>query len=58
MSRPGEAWWMERRLRMLHRKTRLTDGQWYCDLCSNHGDIHWPCETIKVMELAQKEARG
>jgi hypothetical protein len=58
MTRPGEAWLMERRLRMVHRKRQASDGSWYCELCADHGDIQWPCETIRVMELAQKEARS
>jgi len=45
-----DAWLMERRIRMVHRKIKLTDNSWYCDLCSNHGDIQWPCRTIQAME--------
>lgn len=45
------AWLMERRIRMVHRKKRLDGGGGsYCDLCSNHGDIHWPCRTIRALE--------
>lgn len=45
-----EVWLMERRIRMVHKKVRLTDDSFYCDLCSNHGDIQWPCRTIRAME--------
>lgn len=24
----------------------------YCDLCSNHGDITWPCATVKALNVA------
>lgn len=45
-----EVWLMERRIRMVHRKVRLTDDSFYCGLCSDHGDIQWPCRTIRAME--------
>jgi hypothetical protein len=41
---------MERRIRMVHQKNGDAETGFYCDLCSNHGDIKWPCRTIRALE--------
>jgi hypothetical protein len=46
----NDAWMMERRIRMVHKRVRLSEDSWYCYLCSNHGDIQWPCRTIQALE--------
>ncbi|NJA56689.1 hypothetical protein [Streptomyces sp. NEAU-H3] len=38
-------------VRKLHERINAEDADGgYCDLCSNHGDIHWPCATIKALD--------
>lgn len=34
-------------VRALHQRQPDAD---YCDLCSNHGDITWPCPTIAALD--------
>ncbi|MEW1754122.1 hypothetical protein [Streptomyces angustmyceticus] len=41
------------RVRALHQHNRDAD---YCDLCSNHGDVAWPCATLRALETP-KESR-
>ncbi|MEU1088952.1 hypothetical protein ABZ401_19315 [Streptomyces sp. NPDC005892] len=42
-----------RRIRAQHeRRESHTPLGAYCDLCSNHGDITWPCATISALESA------
>ena len=40
----------------VHEKRDGADGSLYCALCSNHGDIRWPCATVEAMERAVQEA--
>jgi hypothetical protein len=35
------------RVRELHQHQPDAD---YCDVCSNHGDIDWPCATIRALD--------
>lgn len=35
------------RVRALHQ---LNERAGYCDVCSNHGDITWPCATIRALD--------
>ncbi|MGW2920368.1 hypothetical protein ACWDBF_21255 [Streptomyces angustmyceticus] len=35
------------RVRSLHP---YNEDAGYCDLCSNHGDITWPCATVKALD--------
>ncbi|MEU0624960.1 hypothetical protein ABZ329_29385 [Streptomyces rubiginosohelvolus] len=38
------------RVRALHEKRDSDAGTGaYCDVCSNHGDISWPCTTIRAL---------
>ncbi|MEW9521748.1 hypothetical protein [Streptomyces tubercidicus] len=39
------------RVRALHQHNEDAD---YCDLCSNHGDITWPCSTIAALDRAKE----
>lgn len=47
---PDEPTESEKRVRALHPQVTGDDGSVYCDLCSNHGDIHWPCATLAALE--------
>ena len=38
-------------VRVLHRHNRDAD---YCDLCANHGDVDWPCATIRALDGEQQ----
>src|SRR5690242_14711646 len=39
------------RVRTLHERRDSEAGTGaYCDLCSNHGDITWPCATIRALD--------
>lgn len=38
------------RVRALHERREGDDGSTYCDVCSNHGDVTWPCATIAALE--------
>ncbi|MFF3547100.1 hypothetical protein ACFYXD_35345 [Streptomyces platensis] len=38
------------RVRALHERREADDGSTYCDVCSNHGDIAWPCATIRALD--------
>ncbi|MFE7780355.1 hypothetical protein [Streptomyces nigrescens] len=42
------------RVRALHQ---LNEDAGYCDLCSNHGDIAWPCATLRALDGADGEPR-
>lgn len=42
----------------VHEKREGADGSVYCDLCSNHGDVHWPCATVEAMDQAVVEAQA
>ncbi|MGY5127329.1 hypothetical protein [Streptomyces nigrescens] len=42
------------RVRALHEYIEDAD---YCDVCSNHGDIAWPCATIAALDGADPEPR-
>ncbi|MFF8784770.1 hypothetical protein [Streptomyces sp. NPDC015125] len=35
------------RIHSLHKYVPDAD---YCDLCSNHGDITWPCATVRALD--------
>lgn len=37
--------------RLLHKHNAEDD---YCDLCSNHGDVDWPCATIRALDGEQR----
>lgn len=37
------------RVRDLHERRDSDAGGSYCNLCSNHGDITWPCATIRAL---------
>lgn len=41
-------------VRDLHERREGTDGSAYCDLCSNHGDITWPCATIRALDSTEQ----
>lgn len=43
----------EAAVRKLHERREGDDGSLYCDLCSNHGDITWPCATVRVLSSAE-----
>ncbi|WP_446458676.1 hypothetical protein [Streptomyces rochei] len=45
---PGNA----QAVRDLHQRQPDAD---YCDLCSNHGDIDWPCATIRALDRATEK---
>jgi uncharacterized protein (UPF0212 family) len=53
-----EAQVIEKAIRDLHERVELDSGGEYCDVCSNHGDAHWPCATVAAVELAQEEWRS
>lgn len=38
------------RVRALHERRVDAGGEGYCYLCSDHGDISWPCKTVKAIE--------
>ncbi|WP_329046965.1 hypothetical protein [Streptomyces sp. NBC_01422] len=38
------------RVRDLHEQRDSETGAPYCDACSNHGDITWPCATIRALD--------
>lgn len=40
------------RVRALHERMEGYGDFDYCDVCSNHGDIRWPCATIRAIEEA------
>ncbi|MFI7096748.1 hypothetical protein [Streptomyces lydicus] len=40
------------RARALHQRN---EDAGYCDLCSNHGDITWPCATIAALDGTTKQ---
>ncbi|MEU5824879.1 hypothetical protein [Streptomyces sp. NPDC047803] len=43
------------RVRNLHERRETEDGTGaYCDLCSSHGDINWPCATIRALDGAEQ----
>jgi hypothetical protein len=44
--RPGDA----QAVRDLHERRDSDTGKDYCDVCSNHGDIDWPCATIRALD--------
>ncbi|MFJ6608182.1 hypothetical protein [Streptomyces lydicus] len=37
------------RVRAVHQRNKAAD---YCDVCSKHGDITWPCATIRALAAA------
>ena len=37
------------RVRALHERIDGAGGP-YCDVCSNHGDIGWPCATLTALD--------
>ncbi|MEU8682900.1 hypothetical protein [Streptomyces sp. NPDC048611] len=39
-----------KRVRSVHRRREGDSGSTYCEPCSNHGDIQWPCATIRALE--------
>lgn len=39
------------RVRALHTRDEDAD---YCTVCSNHGDVQWPCATIAALDGAQQ----
>jgi hypothetical protein len=41
------------RVRDVHERRDSDTGSVYCDLCSNHGDITWPCTTIRALDGAE-----
>ncbi|MFD3336071.1 hypothetical protein ACFWV1_26005 [Streptomyces sp. NPDC058700] len=45
--RPGNV----QAVRDLHQRQPDAD---YCDVCSNHGDITWPCATIRALDGIEK----
>lgn len=49
---PGNA----QAVRDLHDRRDANDGAGsaYCDVCANHGDITWPCATIRALNGAQQ----
>ena len=42
------------RVRALHERYESDGGGAYCNLCSNHGDIDWPCATIRALDGAEQ----
>jgi hypothetical protein len=46
---PGEKTHSEQAVARIHERIAGADGSEYCDLCSNHGDVHWPCATMRAL---------
>ncbi|MFE4915787.1 hypothetical protein ACFRCX_30245 [Streptomyces sp. NPDC056652] len=42
------------RARDLHERREGDSNSAYCDVCANHGDIAWPCATIRALNGTEK----
>lgn len=47
---PGENPPAVDRVLALHHRIDASDDSWLCEVCSNHGDVFWPCATVKAVK--------